>query len=958
MHVPCFDEGSKGALMTFANGTPQSLIDHLTSMLKAYALIGRVVAEARDEVRLVEDVCQALVSTRGYRNAWIIILDREGKVVRWHQAGVGEEFAAILARFLEGRLTACAERALKSGQVISVMDPSQECEDCPMARVYEEQAGFSMRLESEGEIFGILSVSIPRHLALEDRERELFKDLGESVAHGIRRLRQGALVREQTERLLHYERIISRTSDRMSIVNRRYEYVVVNAAYEREFGKPRQEIEGCSVAKIMGEDIFHARIKPQLDAAFAGNECDFEDEYPGKSGQTLFRRVLYQPFYDASGNVPEVIITARDITERKRMEKALLEKQQELDRYFTNSLDLLCIASNEGEFVRLNPQWTSVLGYPLPELEGRKFMEFVHPEDVEKTREIVSRLNNKEEVLNFENRFLCRDGSYRWIEWRSRSVGRLIYAVARDVTVRKQTEEALRSSREQFELAIHGSNDGIWDWDLRTNTLFLSEKWKEQLGYTDHEIPNEFKTFENLLHPDDRPGVLAKVERFLSDRFDRYSHEFRMLHKDGTVRWIHAKGEAVRNARGSVERLAGSHTDITARKQAEEELRSAKEQAMAANQAKSEFLANMSHELRTPLNGIMGMLQLLGLTGLNAEQEDYALTGLQSCERLIRLLTDILDLSRIESGKMSIQSEPLELRQLLDQLKALFIPAIRQDGISFELEIDQSIPLRLLGDAARLQQVLTNMVGNALKFTHGGSVKLQASLLPMSRNGQCRVLFSIADTGIGIPDDKLGILFRPFSQVSQGYTRSYQGAGLGLSICKRLVELMGGSISVESEEGVGTTMHFTATFDMAPPLEMDAFQSEPSRDRVREGLKILVVEDDHVSSVSVSMILRKFRTEPTQVEDGRQALAALRLKTFDLVLMDVQMPVMDGLETTQAIRAGSAGEVMKSIPIIAITAYAMSGDRDRFLEAGMDDYIAKPVNMADLQRILLKYSQV
>jgi len=944
--------------MTFANDEQHSLIDHLTSMLKAYALTGRVVAEARDEGRLVEDVCQALVSTRGYRNAWIIILDRERKADRWFQAGVGEEFAAILSRFLEGRLTACAKRALQSGQVVIVTDPLHECGDCPMARIYEDQAGLSMRLESEGEIFGILSVSIPRHLGMEVRERELFRDLGESVAQGIRRLRQNALVAEQTDRLLHYERIISRTSDRMSIVNRRYEYVVVNAAYEREFGKPRQEIEGRSVAQIMGEDLFNARIKPRFDAAFAGNECAFEDEYPGKSGETLYRWVLYHPVFDASGNVPEVIITARDITERKHMEKALLDKQQELDRYFTSSLDLLCIANNVGEFVRLNPQWTTVLGYPLEELEGRKFMEFVHPEDAEKTREIVSRLGNQEEVLNFENRYLCRDGSYRWIEWRSKPIGGLIYAAARDVTVRKQTEEALRSSREQFELAIHGSNDGIWDWDLRTNTLFLSEKWKEQLGYADHEVPNEFETFEKLLHPDDRTAVLAKVERFLRDRFDRYSHEFRMLHKDGTVRWIHAKGEAVRSDCGSVERLAGSHTDITARKLAEEELRSAKEQAMAANQAKSEFLANMSHELRTPLNGIMGMLQLLGLTGLNAEQEDYALTGLQSCERLIRLLTDILDLSRIESGKMNIQSEPLDLPDVLNQLKALFFPVIKQNGISFELEIDPAIPSRLLGDAARLQQVLTNLVGNALKFTHGGGVTLQVSRLPGASEGQCRVLFSIADTGIGIPDDKLGSLFEPFSQVSQGYTRNYQGAGLGLSICKRLVELMDGTISVESEVGVGTTMHFTAAFSIPQSREKEAMAADPSQGRIHEGMKILVVEDDHVSSVSMAMLLHKFKTKPTAAEDGSRALEALRLDRFDLVLMDVQMPVMDGVEATQAIRSGLAGEESRNIPIVALTAYAMNGDRERFLQAGMDDYLAKPVNMADLERVLLKYSQV
>jgi PAS domain S-box-containing protein len=824
--------------MTFSHGEQQNLIDHLTSMLKAYALVGRVIAEARDEGSLVEDVCQALVSARGYRNAWIIILDRHGLATRWFQAGVGEEFAAILSRFLEGNLTACAKRALHSGQVIGVTEPLRECGDCPMAAIYDDQAGLSMRLESEGEIFGVLSVSIPRDLVMEERERELFKDLGESIAHGIRRVRQSALVREQTERLLHYERIISRISDRMSIVNSRHEYLVVNAAYEREFGKPRQEIEGRPVAELMGEDVFNARIKQRLDAAFAGQECSFEDEYSGKSGETLFRKVLYHPLHDAMGNVSEVIITTRDITARKK------------------------------------------------------------------------------------------------------------------------AEEALRSSREQFELAIRGSNDGIWDWDLRTGTLFLSDKWKEQLGYADHELPNQFETFEKLLHPDDKPLVLSKIKHFLGDRFDRYSHEFRMLHKDGTLRWIHARGEAVRNKQGAVERMAGSHTDITARKHAEEELRNAKEQAMAANQAKSEFLANMSHELRTPLNGIMGMLQLLGLTGLNAEQEDYALTGLQSCERLIRLLTDILDLSRIESGKMSIQKEPLELSALLNQLQALFIPAIRQNGISFELKIDPAIPSRLLGDAARLQQVLTNMVGNALKFTHGGEVTLQASLLPISKDGQCRVLFSVADSGIGIPDDKLDCLFRPFSQVSQGYTRNYQGAGLGLSICKRLVELMGGNIAVESEEGVGTVMHFTAVFDMAPSLESDAARFDSSPGRIREGLKILVVEDDHVSSVSVAMILRKLKTEPTRVDDGRQALAALSRADFDLVLMDVQMPAMDGVETTQAIRAGSAGEKKRSVPIIALTAYAMSGDRERFLLAGMDDYLAKPVSMADLERVLLKYSRI
>jgi CheY-like chemotaxis protein len=220
------------------------------------------------------------------------------------------------------------------------------------------------------------------------------------------------------------------------------------------------------------------------------------------------------------------------------------------------------------------------------------------------------------------------------------------------------------------------------------------------------------------------------------------------------------------------------------------------------------------------------------------------------------------------------------------------------------------------------------------------------------------VLFSIADTGIGIPDDKLGSLFEPFSQVSQGYTRNYQGAGLGLSICKRLVELMDGTISVESEVGVGTTMHFTAAFSIPQSREKEAMAADPSQGRIHEGMKILVVEDDHVSSVSMAMLLHKFKTRPTAAEDGSRALEALRLDRFDLVLMDVQMPVMDGVEATQAIRSGLAGEEARNIPIVALTAYAMNGDRERFLQAGMDDYLAKPVNMADLERVLLKYSQV
>jgi PAS domain S-box-containing protein len=1099
------------------------LIEHMAAMLKTHASVGRIIADALDESQLLHGVCQALVVNRGYNSAWIILFDHERVMTHWAQSGVGDLFNAMRQRFQECRFTRCVVEALQTSQPVILTEPSKECGDCPLAETYADHSGISICLQTDGQIFGILTVSILRNLVAETHERILFADLGESISQGIRRLRQTETLRRQTARLLHYERIVSRVGDLMSIVDRQYRYIVVNDAYEREFAKPRHEIEGRTIADLLGEEYFRAHIKPRLDGAFAGREICFEQTASGQDGEEIYLRLQYQPVPDQNGDVSEVVITAHDITERKRGEKALLaaaaclnvlagnspmderlfmvtralqditqisrvhvfrnetdpldglcmtqlhescapgivshlddrrlqrlpyseasplflaalqagrpfaqivkdlpedgrrlleeqgivsllalpifcgdswwgflgmdncvrsrtwredeisllemvsramglallraeseqallDKQEELDRYFTSSLDLLCIANSRGEFVRLNPQWEEMFGYPLEELVGRRFLDLVHPDDKEKTLRAVSILNQQGVILNFENRFLCRDGSYRWIEWRSKPQGDLVYAVARDVTARKNVEEELRRAnmRLQSIIDVMPGSLSVMDTEYR---VVNANRFKAQSIFGEKSDSVKifdrkcFKLFQNR----DVPCPWCKMEEVLSTGNSVFE-----VTQPGDPREI-ITGRAfqvylspIKDPSGKILGVVEYGLDIT-------ELRRAKEQALSANQAKSEFLANMSHELRTPLNGIMGMLQLLGLTGLNAEQEDYALTGLQSCERLIRLLTDILDLSRIESGKMSIQSEPLELHQVLNQLKALFIPVIRQDGISFELEIDPSIPLRLLGDAARLQQVLTNLVGNALKFTHGGSVNLQASRLPTSRAGQCRVLFSIADTGIGIPDDKLGTLFRPFSQVSQGYTRSYQGAGLGLSICKRLVELMDGNISVESEEGVGTTMHFTATFDIAPAQEADALQTNFSLGRISEGLKILVVEDDHVSSVSVAMILRKLQTKPTRVEDGRQALAALRREIFDLVLMDVQMPVMDGVETTQAIRAGLAGEEMKSVPIIALTAYAMSGDRERFLQAGMDDYLAKPVSMADLERILVKYSQI
>ncbi len=346
------------------------------------------------------------------------------------------------------------------------------------------------------------------------------------------------------------------------------------------------------------------------------------------------------------------------------------------------------------------------------------------------------------------------------------------------------------------------------------------------------------------------------------------------------------------------------------------------------------------------------MLQLLQTTELDNEQKEYSLMAIQSSKRLTRLLTDILDLSRVEANRLDIRSEPFDLFVALSQTVELFKPTAEQSGVHLNLDIHPEVQRMVLGDSARLQQVLVNIIGNALKFTDSGQVLVAVYPLPAIENEQARILFSISDMGCGISDDNINKLFTPFTQGSEGYTRTHQGAGLGLSICKKLIELMGGNISVESEMGKGTTVYFTITFLLdATPSSTGEIVEAGTRLMGATG-KILLVEDDPVSSMTAVKQMEKMGFEVTPVENGRQVLEVLHKESFDLILMDVQMPVIDGVEATRMIRAGEAGEKNNDIPIVAMTAYAMEGDREKFLAAGMDDYLAKPVDMDELKQAI------
>ena len=401
---------------------------------------------------------------------------------------------------------------------------------------------------------------------------------------------------------------------------------------------------------------------------------------------------------------------------------------------------------------------------------------------------------------------------------------------------------------------------------------------------------------------------------------------------------------------------------LRARQKAEEELITAKEAAIAASLAKSEFLANMSHEIRTPMNGVLGMLQLVQDTPLTEEQRDFITTARASAEALLHLLNDILDFSKIEAGRLDLDKAPFELRSLILTLVKGFSVITNDKQIELTTAIADDVPRVLVGDALRLRQILANLVGNAIKFTEQGgicvAVKTQAQ-----RAEQVTLLFSVADTGVGVASDKLASIFDAFVQADTSVTRRFGGTGLGLTISARLVAMMGGRIWVESTLGQGSTFYFTAVFELAsalpgdqtPPPESGASVTMPAANSdagaATPHLRILLAEDNAVNQKLAVRLLTKQGYAVTVANNGREALDALAQADYDVVLMDVQMPEMDGLEAVRQIRQREHGQP-HHLPVIAMTAHAMQGDRERCLEAGMDDYVSKPIKVDELLRAI------
>jgi PAS domain S-box-containing protein len=521
--------------------------------------------------------------------------------------------------------------------------------------------------------------------------------------------------------------------------------------------------------------------------------------------------------------------------------------------------------------------------------------------------------------------------------------------------------EELQKSQAKLRQAHQLALIGIWDWDKTNDRISWSDVLCQIAGLDPGQAPRSIAELPAFFEAESWRSFEEAINGSLMTG-EPYKLELAMRRPDSSVRWVYVFGGPTLDPYGAITGLHGTIQDITEEKRAKEELRLARDKANAANIAKNLFLANMSHEIRTPLNGIYGMLQVMKTTSLNEDQHQYVSMAIKSAKRLTRLLSDILDLSAIESGRVQIKEAAFDIQEMRDSVLELFEVEANSKEVTLEWSVATPMPPQLIGDEGRLRQVLFNLVGNAVKFTEKGVVRVEISQLPASATECCRLLFTVSDTGIGIAEGKFKDIFEPFVQAEEStYSRAFQGAGLGLAIVRNLVTLMGGNLAIDSVEGGGTTVYFSLPFGVAGEKpEMEQITTEEQA-QCGKPIRVLLAEDDETSSASCKNMLQMFGHIVVTAKDGQEALHLVARQDFNLILMDVQMPVMNGVEATKEIRDGRMGQGKANVPIIAMTAYAMIGDREKFLAAGMDDYIAKPVEMASLKetigRVMAKREQ-
>ncbi len=732
-------------------------------------------------------------------------------------------------------------------------------------------------------------------------------------------------------------------------------FVELNQALLDMVGYTYDEFVSLSYWDITPES-YAPREQEQLDALTqTGKYGPYEKEYIHKDGHRI--PVLLNGIITKDRFGEEYIWSIVQDVSKIKSAQEVLKKAQQIANIGHWKLDL------NSNTLYWSDQTYRIFGLQPQEFEAtyEAFVERIYPEDRDAVNKAYTDSVKTNTPYLITHRVIRPDGTIRYVEEQCEHTldnsGEIIGSIGTilDITERVETEQSLKASEERFALAMKGANDGLWDWNLKSGHVYYSPRWLEMLGYEEGELPENIDTWQMLCHPDDVKATLDAVNAYLSGESNSFETEFRMRHKKGHLLPILSRAYLARDQKtGEPLRLVGTHVDMSSYKQLEEKLKQAKESAENANMAKSVFLANMSHEIRTPMNGILGFVDLLAKGENDPKRKQQFSLIKESGNSLLTILNDILDLSKIDSGKLGIEEHPFMTKEPFEHVALIYEGNEQSHGIDFTYHIDERLPQWCLGDIVRIKQVVLNLLSNAMKFTSKeGCVTLDVTFNPQMKSLLC----SVSDTGIGIAPENLSKIFLAFEQEDGSTTRKFGGTGLGLAISSRLVEMMGGELRVESTLGKGSRFFFEL-----PLKEVEAAADEESLsdtmeepERAQLNGNVLLVEDNKTNQLLMELHLEELGLSYEIANDGIEAVECFKKGTYDLILMDENMPNMNGIEATREIRTIESSQGREPVPVIAVTANALSGDRERFLSVGMNDYIAKPFSEEEIEAVLRKY---